>query len=375
MTLSIDFSSKLVIIFFAILICLSGFATIGESVISDSHTVEKKIHIAVLPVENLSGTAAPIKNIRQSLINKLKKQGLNVLDEEVLERFMARHRIRYTGGIDSVIAQAFRKETGAEAVLITSLELYTDMYPPKIALTCRLVSTGDNPVILWMDGIGLAGDDSPGILGLGLIKNPQTLLKKALRLLSGSLTGYLSDKRERIAAQGKRRKKFRPKVSYRSPVIAQDIKYTVAVIPFFNLSERKYAGEIMVLHFVRQLRELENFDVIELGVVRHALLRLRIIMNTGVSFADTDVIFSRLGTDLILTGKVLDYQDYQGSAGKSKVDFSVLVIERKSREVVWSSKSNNEGDDGVFFFDWGRVNTAHSMASEMTRAVVGMIVK
>ncbi len=174
----------------------------------------------------------------------------------------------------------------------------------------------------------------------------------------------------RIDAQ---RKRFRPKASYRSPVIDPDMKYRVAVVPLFNVSERKYAGEIMVLHFVRHLRAVGNFRVIEPGRVRGALLELRIIMDDGISLAQADAIFKRLNADLILTGNVLDYQDYQGTIGKPKVDFSAQLIERKSREVVWSSKSYNEGDDGVFFFDWGRVNTAHSMASEMVRHIVGMM--
>ena len=42
----------------------------------------------------------------------------------------------------------------------------------------------------------------------------------------------------------------------------------------------------------------------------------------------------------------------------------------KTRQIVWSSSSYNEGDDGVFFFDLGKVNTAHGMASGMVRSVV-----
>lgn len=131
----------------------------------------------------------------------------------------------------------------------------------------------------------------------------------------------------------------------------------------------------MALHFVRQIGAYGNFNVIEPGVVRQALLGLRVIMDDGLSLANADITFSRLNADLILTGKIIDYQDYQGSYGKPKVDFSALLIERKSREVVWSSKSYNEGDDGVYFFDRGRVNTAHAMASEMVSHVVDMIVE
>ncbi|MES0445406.1 MAG: hypothetical protein ABUJ92_02570 [Desulfobacterales bacterium] len=341
---------------------------------NESPGIGNVLPIAVLPVYNLSGLPAPLSEIRQSLINSLEKQGLNTLDDNVLERSLARHRIRHVGGTNSMTATALRKDAGAETVLITSLELYSEISPPKIALSSRLVSTGSTPSILWMDGIGMAGDDSQGILGLGLIEDPRILLKKAVGHLTASLAGHLSEQRDNVETPKKRRK-FWPRVLYRSPVIASDMKYRVAVLPFFNLSQRKYAGEIIALHFVKQFRELENFDVIEPGVVRHSFLRHRLIMDDGLSLAYADLIFSKLNADLILTGKIMDYQDYQGPGGKPKVDFSAQMIERKSREVVWSSKSYNEGDDGVYFFDLGRVNTAHVMASEMVNHVVEMIVE
>jgi TolB-like protein len=258
-------------------------------------------------------------------------------------------------------------------VLITSLELYNETNPPKIALTMRLVSSGDNPTILWIDDVGLAGDDSPGILGLGLIEDPKTLQKKALNRLLDSLRESLSGQKENKGLSVKR--KFRPKISFRSPVIEGKRKYTVAVVPFFNRSERKYGAEIVSLHFVKHLKEFEQFDVIEPGIVRQQLLNLRIIMDQGVSLADAGAIFAMLNVDLVVTGQVLDYQDYQGSFGKPKVDFTAEVIERKSREVVWSSTSYNTGDDGVFFFDWGRVNTAHAMASQMVQSIGKMMAK
>ncbi|MGB6381062.1 MAG: hypothetical protein WBG51_07815, partial [Syntrophobacteria bacterium] len=81
-------------------------------------------------------------------------------------------------------------------------------------------------------------------------------------------------------------------------------------------------------------------------------------------------LFSRLDADLILTGKVFDYQDFEGSSGRAKVDFSALMIERRRREVVWAGVSQNEGDYGVFFFDWGKITTAHVMASEMVQSAL-----
>jgi TolB-like protein len=377
MIFSTNFSNNSVVLIAAILICLTGCSRVNgpvTRVTNDSSAIEDKFPIAVLPIYNLSGSRAPLKDIRESLINSLKKTGVDILDEKVLERVIVRHRIRYVGGIDISAAKAFKEEAGAGSVLITSLELYNTVFPPKISLISRLVSTDVTTSILWMKGIGLAGDDSPGILGIGLIENPMVLSETATNDLATSLSEYLSGRREGVDTT-KKRNKFWPKVIYRSPVLSPSVKYRVVIPPFLNVSERKYADEIIALHFVNQLLAYENFNVVEPGVVRKALLGLRVIMDDGLSLANADITFSRLNSDLILTGKVIDYQDYQGPGGKPKVDFSAQMIDRKSREVVWSSKSYNEGDDGVFFFDLGRVNTAHVMASEMVNHVVEMIVE
>ncbi len=326
------------------------------------------VQIAVLPVENLSGTAAPLKKIRDSLMDGLKARGFKTLDEKILEDFMASHRMRYTGGIDGATARAFMDRTGTGAVLISSLELYDDSTTPKISLTSRLVSTGNPPIILWMDTVAIAGDDSPGLLDLGLIEDHRVLLKKVPNSLSGSLAEALSGRRHGDLPGGKRNK-FQPKVSYKSPSIDHEAPHTLAVLPFLNQSLRKYGGEIMMLHFVREMTKVENVRVVEPGLVRNELLNYRIIMDDGISLSNADIVFGALEADLFLTGKVLDYQDYQGSDGAPVVDFSLIMIERKSREVVWSSKSYNKGTDGVYFFNRGRERTASSMASEMARVV------
>ena len=66
---------------------------------------------------------------------------------------MLKHRLRYVAGIDRATARELKWETGAGALLITVLELYSEELPPKISLASRLVSTGSDPTILWMDGI------------------------------------------------------------------------------------------------------------------------------------------------------------------------------------------------------------------------------
>jgi hypothetical protein len=364
----------MIVSLFSMLCCVWGCAAENHSVVNDTRVTENALRIAVWPFSNRSRSPAPIEDMRRLFIDSLKGRGVNIVDEETVQKFLETKRIRHVGSISRKAASDLKWETGADAVLLTTLELYSVPPPPKIALISRLVSTGSNPKILWIDGVGMAGDDSIGLLELSLILDPQKLLRKALPNLPASLATHLSGRRYWTTSD-RSILKFWPKLIYRSPVLEPGRKYTVAVIPFFNESERRFAGEIVTLHFVRKLTHNENFSVSAPGLVRDTMLEYRIVMDDGISIADADLLFSKLDVDLILSGLVFDYQDYEGPLGKPKVGFSAMLMERQSLEVVWACQSHNVGDHGVFFFDWGKINTAHAMASEMVQSALETLVE
>ncbi len=326
-----------------------------------------------MPVENLSGLPVPVDAVRRSIVDGMNRKGLNVLGEEALERFLDKHRVRYAGGINRELAKALGEETGADAVLFTSLELYEEGPPPKTALSARMVSASDRAEILWADSAGMAGNDHPGFLLLGLVDDPVVLWERAKNDVLESLTGYLAG-RDRRGAAGPE-KKFSPKSSHSVPpkVPAGKEKLSVAILPFRNDSTRRNAGEIMVLHFSRELANTGTMEIVEAGEVRQVLLRSRTIMEGGLSLPQADILRDALGVDLVVTGIVMDYQDSLGGSGAPKVHFSTRVFDMETRQIVWSSASFNQGDDGVYFFGLGRVNTAHGMASGMVRSVVERI--
>ena len=330
--------------------------------------VARTLRIAVLPVHNLSRSAAPLKDLWQAILRGLQDRGAFTIAGEDLEKFMARHRLRSTGGIDMGAGLAMKEELGADAVLITTMELYGESAPPRISLTLRLVSTGSDQRILWVDGRGLSGDDTPGILGLGLIDDSRRLMGKAV----DSLLDSLFNAGEEGARPGRR---FRPQVMYRS--IGFDIarKYRVAVIPFYDLSGRRNAGEIISLEFVHALGAVPNFEVIEPGSVLMKMLHHRIILDEGLSLAQADILFETLPADLVVCGTVFRYEDAQGALGAPRVEFSTQVLEKKSREVVWSSFSSNAGDDGMILFNAGRVSTVQALAMRMASLVADSMVR
>lgn len=330
--------------------------------------VGQAFRVVVLPVENLAGTSAPLKEIRLSLSRGVHALGKQVVADDALEACLARHRFRYTGGVDPKMAQAFRDDVSADAVLVTSLESYVPVPVPKIAVTCRLVSTEQTPRIIWMESVGLTGNDAPGILGLGLVTDTQKLQKKALRQLVTSLASFLA-RHKNPPSSGWGDRVFRPKQFYAGADAAAAAERTVVVMPFFNKSKRKNANQILLLHFVRQLWGVKGITVVEPGVVRGRMLALRTIMKEGFSYRDMDLVAGEAKIDAFLSGKVYEYQDSQVGEASPVIDFSAVAVERESRKVLWASTSYNKGDDPVYFFDIGRVNSASVMAAKMVRAI------
>jgi hypothetical protein len=121
---------------------------------------------------------------------------------------------------------------------------------------------------------------------------------------------------------------------------------------------------------IEQLAKAEGFEVLEPGTLREVLLRYRIITPEGASLDTANILFDQLSVDLILVGKVMDYVDTREPRGAPKVTFFLQVIDRQKKEVMWSSHSTNLGDDGVFFFEMGKVSTAHVLASAMAAEAI-----
>jgi hypothetical protein len=67
------------------------------------------------------------------------------------------------------------------------------------------------------------------------------------------------------------------------------------------------------------------------------------------------------------------YESTAGRAGPPKIEFSAYMIDGRTAELVWSSTSTGDGNDGVFFFGLGRVRTASTLSCRMVRGVVEAI--
>jgi hypothetical protein len=322
--------------------------------------------VAVLPLSNLSGGPAPLKELRGQLEQSLRDRGVTLVPDAAVEEFLARHRLRWTGGIDADSAKAAAAEMGATAVLVTSADLYQNATPPSIGLRARLVATGESANILWVDARAHIGDESPGLLDLGIVNDIPELQQKTISELTGSLAAYLGG-RGASATKCDGGGRFGPQASYRSPKVAPAAK--VAILPFVNETLRRDAGEVVSLEFLRQL-QASGLSVVEPGLLRNELLNFRIVVSEGVTLDAARVVMELLHADYVLAGTVREFQGTATSQSAPAVQFTAMLLDRRNEEVVWEVSSYHRGDEGVFFFDAGHVDTALDLSCRMVRSAV-----
>lgn len=331
--------------------------------------------LVLLPPENLSGRLVPAREIEEVVSAALREEGIQVQSGDSIEPFLSKYRVRYTGGVDGETSRAAAAELGVDGVLILSIELYDRSDPPRVGATLRLVSVGgETPEIEWIDGAARVGNDSPGFMGFGVISDMGVLERKVAGRLASSLSAFLQGKGTRAPSCGESWR-FSPFVSFRAPEFDPADRYSVAVLPFVNETARRKAGDAATLAFVRGLHSVGNLDVVEPGRVRDNLLTYRVILEGGVSLDQARILLDGMQADLLLAGYVRDLEDPLSAAGVPLVSVSALLLDRRRDEVVWSASSIHEGDDGVFFFDVGRVGTASELACRMVRKMVNDMIK
>jgi TolB-like protein len=332
---------------------------------------ESRARLVVFPVQNAAGGAAPVKALTEALDAALAARGVPMVSRQELDAALAAHRIRFTGGVDRRLAGVLREQLGADAVLVPTLEQYSAEPPPKIALGVRLVSTEERPVVLWAGGVARTGDDAPGLLGRGLVNAADDLQRAAVGQVAGDVGRHFAAAREEGSCGAAGR--FKPRRSFRAPVLDDVGRRSIAVLPFANASQRRGASDVVMTQFVAQLARSRAFEVLDPGVIREELLGYHIVLQGGVSVDQAMAMLDLLQADLVLSGAVKIYEAAAGR-GPPSVEFTAYVLDRRTGELVWSSASNGAGDDGVFFFGAGKVHSAAALSCRMVRGVVDGIV-
>lgn len=324
--------------------------------------------LALFPVQNLTGAAAPMRELTAALRETLGRRGVTLVPDEEVRAVLAEHRVRHLGGLDGPTAEALRTVAGVDAVIIPSLASWSPAPPFRVALSTRLVSTEREPVVEWTDQFARTGNDAPGPLGLRIVPGVEGLRDLAFAHATASLLAVLEHPRRVAPCPEERARK--PRRFFRSELARDDGRRTIAVLPFMDASGRRDAGEVVALRFLAELAAADSVRLVEPGVARAQMISHRLGASGPLALDDARIILELVDADLILSGTVRTFEEAAGGSGAPRVEFSAWVLDRSTQELVWSSTSSAAGDDGVFFFGLGRTSTADGLACGLTKGVV-----
>ena len=147
--------------FFFCITSLILFFLVGVS------TVQAEV-LAVFPIEDLSkGKNGVNRELSGYLAWEMNQRGFDVIASDTVISFMARHRMRWLGFLDTTSIIAAKEELGADLILFGNVSLRQAGLgaASSYGLTLYLVRTDDTRNI-WTASAGLSGDDIVNLLGI-----------------------------------------------------------------------------------------------------------------------------------------------------------------------------------------------------------------
>ena len=319
-------------------LCPSLFAA------SEAARPSQKTRIALIPFENLTDDKAAFDQIMPVVKNRIESKGFELVNEDSLNNFLCKERVRSTGYISREIAQKIKKEFSVEGVLLGSITSYYPIKNPQVGLLARLIDP-TNGVILWANQASATGEDFTTILGLGTIKSMEKLILDVVdRLLNSfSVTPVYKEKEQ---------------------------THRVAVMPFQNKSGRHDAGLVVTYMFLCDLLKQRGFEPVDYGDIRRLVVDLGVRSRGEVDYRSIESFSEGLDVDGILVGTVELYSDGLDTSSPPEVAISARLINARKDKIIWSDSIQVKGDQGIIALDWGRIRAVDSVAYKVVTKLI-----
>ncbi|NOZ24841.1 MAG: OmpA family protein [Nitrospirae bacterium] len=297
----------------------------------------ERLRVALFPFANLSDDRDALRHVMPVLKSVMEDKGLVLVDEGRLEDFLLKRRVRDTGYVSRELAAEIGRALDVGAVMVGAVSTFRSGRNPAVGLSARLIDSSSGR-ILWADYASATGEDFTKILGLGTIDTMDALIPEVAEELLASF----------------------PPPPYHPDGKARP--YRVAVMPLRNDSGVRDAGMIATYMFLVEMFKSAEFEPVEYGEVRRAIVDLRIRERGELDFRDIRALADALSVDAFLVGTVETYSDGTESSSPPEVSIAARIIDARTNRVLWCDSLQMNGDDDIIMLDWGRIRSVDGVA-------------
>ncbi|MEW6050977.1 MAG: hypothetical protein AB1644_07955 [Candidatus Zixiibacteriota bacterium] len=153
---------------------------------------------------------------------------------------------------------------------------------------------------------------------------------------------------------------------------AKPVHPRIAILPFENLSGKEKAGVKVTDYFHSLMTANPRYETVPYGQSFDVLRKLRVRSAALITNEQIDSVASLLNLDYLLTGSVLEYDEFENTyLGRTpQVSFNTRLIECSTGKTIWVGVANGSGDKGEVVFGLGAVRSADNLARSMVSDAV-----
>ena len=306
--------------------------------------LSQKIKIAIFPFENLTDNSDALTEIMPVLKSQLEGKGVEIVDEDTLNNFLLKERVRSTGYISKETAQKIGKELNVTGIFLGSIDSFYPEENPQVGILAHLISSLDGS-ILWANHASATGDDFTTILGLGTVKTVDKLIPLVVERLLASF-------------------------SISPPHKEKEFTHRIAVMPFQNASKHKDAGIIATYMFLVGLFQDKRFEPVEYGEIRRLIVDLRIKQKGEIDYKVLEGLLKSLDVDGILVGTVELYSEGLETSSPPVVAINARLIDVRKNKILWYDGYQLNGNEKIIVFDWGRIRSVDNVAYKVVQKLI-----
>lgn len=300
--------------------------------------------IAVFPFESFSEEKGSLAKVIPVLRSRLEKKGYALLDDESLNKFLIKERVRHSGYLSKDLARKMGSELRVKAILLGSVNVFSAQDNPVVGISARLIDSGDGRIV-WANNASATGEDFTSLLGLGRIADIERLVPKVVdRLVSSFST---DEPRKEVEAA-----------------------FRIAVMPFQNRSKARNAGMITTYITIGELFKSSKFIPVEYGDVRKSVVDLRLRQKGELDYKSIDALYGATGVDAVLIGTVEAFSDRMDAAVPPEVAISLRLVDAKQKRILWYDSFQLDGDDNIVVLDFGRLRSVDKVASQVISKII-----
>ena len=302
--------------------------------------------LAVIPFADYAEDSLALPTVMPRVYAALAAAGIPYLSEAEVRPALRRFRIRSVGEISVDGARIIGDATGADAILVGSIDVFTVEDTPEVAISVRVVEVGE-VVVAWAASESASRLDFAGPFGTGGTESIDALVDHTLNRLFDRLDRW-------IAEGGRAEPSRRPRL---------------AIIPFDSAADYPNAGDIVSTILLPALVD-DGFEVIEPGIVRELGRRRAHATRGSVDYPFLSALATEYGTQIAVTGTVESFQRSRSEgAAPAVVEISARLLDATPPSLIAGFHDTKSGHDSETLFRQGRCHAVGRLTGEVMKSL------